>query len=613
MYTGVLDMEERQDKDNKKIVPDTSILIDKKLSEMVEEGKLNDTDIIVPEAVVDELQAQANRGRETGFEGLDEIKKLRTFEDEGIKVSHTGRRPTEEEIKLASKGRIDALIKDHVDEEDAVLYTEDYVQSQVAEAEGLDVVFIEQEENEDKFLLEDFFDESTMSVHLVEGCKPKAKRGSPGSFELQEISQEQLSKENLEELSRNIIDMARKKDDAEVEMSKKGAEIIQFRDYRIVIAKPPFSLRREITAVRPLVKLTLDDYSLTEKLRKRLENKAEGILIAGNPGSGKTTFAQSLAEFYSSNGNIVKTLESPRDLDVSKDITQYTQLEGRMDNSADVLLLVRPDYTIYDEVRKGYDFSTFADLRLAGTGMVGVVHASDPIDAVQRFVGRTELGMIPHVLDTVIHIDAGDVAKVYSLTMKVKVPSGMQEQDLARPVIDIRDFETGALEYEIYTYGEENIVVPVQETEEKGIHNLAKDKIIDELKRFDDNPDVEFISEDRIAAKVDNDNIPHLIGRNGKTVEKLENKLGVNIDVEPKTKTTGEKIEFEIGETGAYVTFNFDDNYSGENANIYIEKEYFFTATVGKGGEIKLTKNSELGEKLVRAIANNKEIEVYIS
>lgn len=596
-----------------KIVPDTSILIDKKLSEMVEDNELKDTEIIVPEAVVDELQAQANRGKETGYEGLDEIKKLREFEDEGIEVSHTGRRPTEEEIKLAGKGRIDALIKDHVDEEEAVLYTEDYVQSQVAEAEGLEVVYVEQEEEEDKFLLEDYFDEDTMSVHLVEGCRPKAKRGSPGSFRLEEISDKEMDKEELEELSKNIIDLARKKDDAEVEMSKKGAEIIQYRDYRIVIAKPPFSLRREITAVRPLVKLTLDDYSITEKLRSRLEEKAEGILIAGNPGSGKTTFAQSLAEFYSSQGNVVKTLESPRDLDVSDDITQYTELEGRMDNSADVLLLVRPDYTIYDEVRKGYDFSTFADLRLAGTGMVGVVHASDPIDAVQRFVGRTELGMIPHVLDTVVHIDAGDITKVYSLEMKVKVPSGMQEQDLARPVIEIRDFETKNLEYEIYTYGEENIVVPVQEEEEKGVQSLAKEKIVDELKRFDENPQVEFISEDRIAAKVDNDNIPHLIGRNGKTVEKLEDKLGVNIDVEPKTKTTGESIDFDIGETGAYITFNFDGKYSGSNANIYIDKEYFFTATVGKNGEIKLTKDSELGEDLVRALANNKDIEVYIS
>ncbi len=605
-------MTEKKDMEKEKIVPDTSILIDQRLSEMVEKGDLKNTKIIIPEAVVDELQAQANRGRETGFEGLDEIKRLRTFQDKGIEVSHIGRRPTEEEIKLANKGRIDALIKDHVDEEDAILYTEDYVQSQVAEAEGLDVVYVEQEE-EDKLFIEDYFDEKTMSVHLIEGCEPKVKRGSPGNFRLQKVSEETLDKDELEKLSKNILDLARRKDKAGIEMSKKGVDIVQYDDYRIVIARPPFSLKREITAVRPVVKLTLDDYSVTKKLRNRLEEKAEGILIAGSPGSGKTTFAQSLAEFYSSQGKIVKTLESPRDLNVSKEITQYTELEGRMDNAADALLLVRPDYTVYDEVRKGYDFSTFADLRLAGTGMVGVVHAADPIDAVQRFVGRTELGMIPHVLDTIIHIDSGDITKVYSLSMNVKVPSGMQEQDLARPVIDIRDFETKELEYEIYTYGEENIVVPVQEEKEKGVQRLAKDKIIQELRSFDDNPEVEFVSDDRIVAKVDNDNIAQLIGKNGKTVDKIEDKLGVKIDVEPKTKTTGDKIDFEMGEAGAHVVFNFDNKYSGENANIYIDKEYFFTATVGKNGEIKLTKNSDLGEKIVRALASNKKIEVYVS
>ncbi len=596
----------------KKIVPDTSILIDRKLSEMVDEGELRDVEIVIPEAVVDELQAQANRGREIGFEGLDEIKKLRSFQEEGIVVSHTGRRPTEEEIKLASKGRIDALIKDHVEEENAVLYTEDYVQSQVAEAEGLDVVYIEQEE-EDKLLIEDYFDEKTMSVHLIEGCRPRVKRGSPGNFQLEEVSDRELDKDELEKLSGNILDLTRKDDNAEVEMSKKGLDIVQYEDYRIVIARPPFSLKREITAVRPIVKLTLEDYSISEKLEKRLKEKAEGILIAGSPGSGKTTFAQSLAEFYSSKGKIVKTLESPRDLNVSKEITQYTELEGRMDNAADALLLVRPDYTIYDEVRKGYDFSTFADLRLAGTGMVGVVHASDPIDAVQRFVGRTELGMIPHVLDTIIHIDSGDITKVYSLSMKVKVPSGMQEKDLARPVIEIRDFETKELEYEIYTYGEENIVVPVQEPDdEKSVQKLAKSRIVEELKRFDSNPGVEFLSDDRIVVRVDNDNIARLIGRDGKTIDKVEEKLGVKIDVEPKTKTTGQKVNFDIGETGAYVVFSFKEDCSGQNANIYIDKEYFFTATVGKSGEIKLTKDSELGSQLVRAIANKKNIEAYV-
>ena len=63
---------------------------------------------------------------------------------------------------------------------------------------------------------------------------------------------------------------------------------------------------------------------------------------------------------------IVKTMESPRDLQVGDEITQYAPIERDMQKTADILLLVRPDYTIYDELRKTRDFRIFADMRLAG-------------------------------------------------------------------------------------------------------------------------------------------------------------------------------------------------------------------------------------------------------
>jgi len=100
--------------------------------------------------------------------------------------------------------------------------------------------------------------------------------------------------------------------------------VIQLREYRIVIARPPFSDGLEITAVRPLVKTHLEDYRLSKKLLDRLASRAEGIFIAGAPGQGKSTFAQALAGFYLSMGRVVKTMESPRDLQVPDVVTQYT-------------------------------------------------------------------------------------------------------------------------------------------------------------------------------------------------------------------------------------------------------------------------------------------------
>ncbi|QQG39574.1 MAG: Flp pilus assembly complex ATPase component TadA [Candidatus Aenigmatarchaeota archaeon] len=597
----------------KRIVPDTSIIIDGKLSEMIDAGDLRDVEIVIPEMVLDELQSQANRGLEIGFDGLREIKKLRELADaKGLKITTTGRRPTAEEIKLAKKGRIDALIRDAAKEFNATLYTADLVQSEVAQADGLNVFYVAPTEEKYKLLFEDLLDKETMSLHLKEGAVPQAKHGKPGHVTLVKLRRDALTRAELEQMAENIVYVARHRDDAQFEITMTGAEVIQIGEYRIAITKPPFSRDYEITVVRPLVKLTLEDYKPTEKLIARLREHAEGILISGPPGSGKSTFVQSLAEFYLKQDKIIKTMESPRDLRVPAEVTQYGPLNGNMANTADILLLVRPDYTIYDEIRKTADFRVFADMRLAGVGMVGVVHATKPVDAIQRFIGRTELGMIPHILDTIVYVKDGTVAKVYSIDMKVRVPTGMTEQDLARPVVEIRDFETANLEYEIYTFGEENVVIPVTEERDDPLKKLAAERIRDALREFDPGMKVEFISDTRVVVKVKNEMIPRLIGKAGKNISEIERKLGVSIDVQPKVETLGKQVPFEVDETGAYIVLFFEDKMRGKNANTYIADEYLFTATVGKTSQIRLSKDSDLGKKLVNALATSKEVKVFV-
>ncbi|MFW5904461.1 MAG: hypothetical protein ACOCTK_03235 [Candidatus Saliniplasma sp.] len=60
-----------------KIIPDTSVIIDGRVTELVDSGELNGCEIIIHEAVLGELEYQANRGQETGMSGLEEAKKLR--------------------------------------------------------------------------------------------------------------------------------------------------------------------------------------------------------------------------------------------------------------------------------------------------------------------------------------------------------------------------------------------------------------------------------------------------------------------------------------------------------------------------------------------------------
>ncbi|MEM5801894.1 MAG: PINc/VapC family ATPase [Candidatus Aenigmatarchaeota archaeon] len=595
-----------------KICLDTSIIIDGKVTELLEKGKLKDVEIIIPLAALDELQAQASKGREPGFIGLEELKRLRKVcEKEKIKIRFTGERPTYEDIKLARSGRIDGLIRDVAKSENAVLYTADYVQALVAEAEGVKVEYIPAEVKTTGLKFEKFFTEDTLSVHLKKDVVPMAKRGKPGRFELVKISDKPITEEELEEMIREISEATRISEEGFVEISRAGALVLQLGNYRIAIARPPFSDGLEITIVRPIAKLTLEDYKLSEKLIKRLKEKAEGILIAGPPGAGKTSFASSLAEFYKNQGKIVKTLESPKDLQVGPEITQYGPLEGDFEKTADILLLVRPDYTIFDEVRKTKDFEVFSDMRLAGVGMVGVVHASKAIDAIQRFMGRVELGMIPHIVDTVIFIKDGEVKKVYELNLVVKVPTGMTEEDLARPVVEVRDFETGKLEYEIYTFGEENIIVPIGE-EVSSIKKLAAERILQEIKRFDPKAEVEITSENKAIVRVDNEVIPRLIGKNGSMISEIERKLGIHIDVEPRILALGKEINFGLNETGNSIELIFDKRFEGRTASVYIEDKFLFAATIGKKGSIKVTKDSNIGKELIKAIVGKKKIRAYL-
>ena len=348
----------------------------------------------------------------------------------------------------------------------------------------------------------------------------------------------------------------------------------------------------------------------------RFAKQAEGILVSGAPGSGKSTLASGIANFYNRNGKIVKTFESPRDLQVDPGITQYTRLDGSFENSADVLLFVRPDYTIFDEVRRREDFRTFSDLRLTGVGMVGVVHANTPLDAIQRFIGKIELGIIPSILDTVVFVKDGGITKVYELEFKVKVPSGMVEQDLARPVIDICDFESGELEYEIYTFGEENVIMPVSKKKQKdGMEVLAEKKIIDIMRRFDPNPSVEFLSTSNIRVFVSKESIPSIIGRNGSTIKQLENELSLHIDVEEvnyNQKTSNYALPFDFSESRTALLLDVGREYSGSIAEIFADSEFLISSKINRKGHIKILKRSSDGKLFTKIVNSKNDIEVFL-
>ncbi len=245
------------------LVPDTSVLIDGRITSMIKAGEYKGATIIVPEAVIAELEAQANNGREIGFSGLNELQQLcKMAEEKTIELKFSGIRPTLEQVKLASGGEIDAMIRGIAIENSARFITSDSVQAEVARAKGLDVIYLKPQVTDFVPLgIDQFFDEHTIAVYLKERVAPSAKKGTINDMKLVKIRDAPTSEYELRCMAQEILERAKRDPDGFIEVEKRGITVVQIGSMRIAIARRPFSDGMEITAVRPIVDVTLKDYS----------------------------------------------------------------------------------------------------------------------------------------------------------------------------------------------------------------------------------------------------------------------------------------------------------------------------------------------------------------
>lgn len=643
------------------LVPDTSVLIDGRITSMIKAGEYKGATIIVPEAVIAELEAQANNGREIGFSGLSELQSLcKMAEEKTIELKFSGIRPSLEQVKLASGGEIDAMIRNIAIENAARFITSDSVQAEVARAKGLDVIYLKPQVTDFVPLgIDQFFDEHTIAVYLKERVSPTAKKGTINDMKLVKIRDAPTSEYELRMLAQEILERAKRDPDGFIEVEKRGITVVQIGSMRIAIARRPFSDGMEITAVRPIVDVTLKDYSKSDIITKRITSEKRGMIIVGSPGSGKTTLAQNVATFLSDSGFVVKTMEAPRELQVPDNITQYSALDGSMTNTADVLLLVRPDFVIFDELRKNEDFNVFADMRLAGIGMVGVIHANGVQDAIQRFSDRVDFSVLPQIINTVIFVKQGIITRIYDVGFTVKVPEGMAGEMHIRPVTTVTDHETGQLVIDVFRYDGETIVIPVvqsatapvakpvqvqhiglplttpqpirtpaatpepakKESEDRPGWKLMEKEIQREIGRYTDGfVDVQMTSDTKAVVYIDDKDVPAAIGKGGKNVSAIVNKIGIGIDIKPRSEFDRQQVqgpkseeEFNLGggikiQTDKKQLTIVAPEQSGRIVDVFAGKEYLFTATVNETGEIHLAKNSSIAQEMIRRYTNNENI-----
>jgi len=380
-------------------------------------------------------------------------------------------------------------------------------------------------------------DETVSTLFLKADCPPRVKAGHITELRLENLELDVWDKPTLEALANELVDVINQnthRSDCFIEIEREGCRILQAGDLRITCAWPPFSDAWELTVVRPVAHLSLSDYELDPRLIKRLSNHHRGVFVVGKPGSGKTTFAQAIAAYLDEEvGAMVKTMEAPRDLQVPQRVTQYAPLEGDLEKTAEVIFLVRPDFVIFDEVRRTRDFEIFADVRLAGVGLLGVTHANSALEAVQRLIGKVELGMISQVLDTVIHIEKGSISQVLELTMVVRAPSGM-ESDLSRPVIEVRTFPTNKMTHEIFSFGEQIVVVPVDsEAGPSPAKRLAAAEVARVVQRYTGARvhHVDMASDTAATIYTDESAIGAIVGQGGSGVRGLEEEIGLKLKI----------------------------------------------------------------------------------
>jgi ATPase len=198
-----------------------------------------------------------------------------------------------------------------------------------------------------------------------------------------------------------------------------------------------------------------------------------------------------------------------------------------------------------------------------------------------------------------------------------------------RPVTTVSDHDTGELIFEVFKYDQETIVMPVMHMEQApaplqapsvikeeevstSSWKITEKEIQREIGRYTDGfVDVHMLSESKAVVYIDDKDVPAAIGKGGKNIAGIVNKVGIGIDIRPKSELEKQPSQPQAEEElqlGGGVKIRMDKKQlaiicpeqSGKIVDVFAGKEYLFTATVNDAGEIHLAKNSTIALEMIK-------------
>jgi len=123
------------------------------------------------------------------------------------------------------------------------------------------------------------------------------------------------------------------------------------------------------------------------------------------------------------------------------------------------------------------------------------------------------------------------------------------------------------------------------------------------------------VTDTKAVVYIDDKDVPAAIGKGGKNVSGIVNKLGVGIDIRPRTELEKppqeEEIQLEGGirvKTDRKLLAIIAPELRSKIVDLFAGKEYLFTATVGDEGEIHLARSSTIAQELLRRLQNGEAI-----